>query len=67
MGWRSSPTTTVIFDDVRVPKRNLLGKRGDGFKMAVRALDGGRVNIASCSLGGGAFALDKANRWASER
>lgn len=57
MGWKSSPTTTVMFDDAKVPKKNLLGKKGDGFKMAVKALDGGRVNIASTSLGAGAYAV----------
>lgn len=46
-----------MFDDVRVPKKNLLGKRGDGFKMAVKALDGGRVNIASTSLGAAAYGV----------
>lgn len=57
MGWKSSPTTVVMFDDVRVPKANLLGKRGDGFKMAVKALDGGRVNIASTSVGAAGYSL----------
>ena len=61
MGWKSSPTTTVSFEDVRVPIRNLLGEKGMGFKMAVSALDGGRINIASCSLGAAAYCLDKSN------
>jgi isobutyryl-CoA dehydrogenase len=61
MGWKSSPTTQVMFDDVRVPKKNLLGKKGDGFKMAVKALDGGRVNIASTSIGAAAYGVRKAN------
>ena len=52
MGWNTSPTTMVMFEDVRVPKANLLGKEGEGFKMALKGLDGGRVNIASTSLGG---------------
>lgn len=52
MGWNTSPTTMVMFEDVRVPKTNLLGKEGEGFKMAMKGLDGGRVNIASTSLGG---------------
>lgn len=60
MGWRSSPTTMVMFQDCRVPKRNLLGKEGHGFKMAMSALDGGRINIGSCSLGGAALAFDLA-------
>ncbi|MGD9650398.1 MAG: acyl-CoA dehydrogenase family protein [Dongiaceae bacterium] len=52
MGWRSQPTTTVSFDNAEVPAENLLSKEGEGFKIAMKALDGGRVNIASCSLGG---------------
>lgn len=60
MGWRSSPTHMVNFDDVRVPKRNLVFKQGEGFKIAMKALDGGRVNIASTSLGAATFALEKA-------
>jgi alkylation response protein AidB-like acyl-CoA dehydrogenase len=60
MGWNCSPTAQVIFDNVRVPKTNMLGKEGNGFKMAMSALDGGRINIASCSLGGSSFAFDAA-------
>lgn len=60
MGWRSSPTTMVMFDNVRVPERNLINKKGMGFKMAMSALDGGRINIGSCSLGGAALAFDTA-------
>ena len=45
MGWKCSPTTVVNFDDVRVPARNLIGKEGDGFKKAMKGLDGGRINI----------------------
>ena len=52
MGWKSSPTSIVNFDNVRVPVGNLIGNRGDGFKIAMEALDGGRLNIASTSLGG---------------
>lgn len=52
MGWRSSPTSMVLFEDCRVPAKNILNKPGMGFKMAMSALDGGRINIASCSLGG---------------
>lgn len=59
MGWRCSPTTMVMFDDCRVPKRNLISKPGDGFKIAMKALDGGRINIGSCSLGGALFSYEK--------
>ncbi|PRP87155.1 acyl-CoA dehydrogenase [Planoprotostelium fungivorum] len=51
MGWNSQPTRAVIFEDCEVPVKNLIGKEGDGFKIAMKALDGGRVNIAACSLG----------------
>lgn len=63
MGWKASPTTTVMFDDVRVPKSNLVGEQGQGFKIAMSGLDGGRINIASCSLGAAAFSIDKALEW----
>lgn len=59
MGWNSSPTASVIFEDCRVPKRNLLSKKGDGFKIAMKGLDGGRINIGSCSLGGALFCYEK--------
>lgn len=58
MGWNCQPTRIVNFDDIKVPKENLLGARGAGFKIALSGLDGGRLNIASCSLGGAAKALD---------
>lgn len=67
MGWRNQPTSMVMFDDVRVPKRNLLGKRGDGFKFAMKGLNGGRINIASCSLGGAALALNEAIEYSKTR
>ncbi len=57
MGWNAQPTRAVIFDDCRVPAENLIGREGDGFKIAMAALDGGRLNIAACSLGGGAVGL----------
>ena len=57
MGWTNQPTSLVTFDNVRVPAANLISKEGDGFKIAMKALDGGRINIASCSLGGAAFCL----------
>jgi isobutyryl-CoA dehydrogenase len=51
LGWNSQPTRAVIFEDCRVPKENLLGQLGQGFKIALSGLDGGRVNISACSLG----------------
>ena len=59
MGWNNSPTTTVMFDNVRVPKRNLIGERGGGFKIAMMALDGGRLNIGATSIGGAAECLER--------
>ena len=60
MGWKSQPTAMVNFDDCRVPAANRIGAEGDGFRFAMAGLDGGRINIASCSLGGAGFALDAA-------
>jgi alkylation response protein AidB-like acyl-CoA dehydrogenase len=57
----------VILDDVRVPVENLLGTEGSGFKIAMSALDGGRLNIAACSLGGARSALSKASAYMQER
>ena len=57
MGWTIQPTVLVSFDNVRIPARNRIGEEGIGFKIAMKALDGGRINIASCSLGGAAFCL----------
>lgn len=67
MGWNCQPTKIVNLDDVKVPKENLLGKRGQGFKIALSGLDGGRLNIASCSLGGAAKCLDIATQYTRER
>ncbi|HXQ51906.1 MAG TPA: acyl-CoA dehydrogenase family protein [Stellaceae bacterium] len=63
LGWNSQPTTTVVFEDCRVPVANRLGAEGDGFKIAMMGLDGGRINIAACSLGGAkaAFAAARAH------
>lgn len=58
MGWHAQPTRQVIFDNVHVPVGNRLGAEGDGFGIAMRALDGGRLNIGACSVGGGQVALD---------
>ena len=52
LGWHSQPTAAVIFEDCRVPVANRVGAEGDGFKIAMAGLDGGRINIAACSLGG---------------
>ncbi len=60
MGWNSQPTAQVNFDDCRVPAANLLGKEGEGFRYAMTGLDGGRLNIGACSLGGARLALDTA-------
>jgi hypothetical protein len=58
MGWNSQPTAVVTFEDCRVPAENRLGPEGDGFRYAMQGLDGGRINIAACSLGGAAWALE---------
>lgn len=60
LGWNSQPTAMVNFDDCRVPVANRLGAEGDGFKIAMMGLDGGRLNIGACSIGGGRACLDLA-------
>ncbi|MCE3288256.1 MAG: acyl-CoA dehydrogenase [Caulobacter sp.] len=67
MGWKSQPTAQVNFDNVRVPVANRIGGEGEGFRFAMMGLDGGRLNIASCSLGGAAFALDTAKAYMETR
>ncbi|PSC72985.1 acyl-dehydrogenase [Micractinium conductrix] len=67
MGWNAQPTTAVNFDDVKVPADMLLGQEGDGFKIAMAALDGGRINIGACSVGGAQFCLDTAREYAAAR
>ncbi|MGE0830123.1 MAG: isobutyryl-CoA dehydrogenase [Hyphomonadaceae bacterium] len=67
MGWQAQPTAAVIFEDCRVPAENRIGPEGEGFKYAMRGLDGGRLNIAACSLGGAQDALDRALAYAQER
>jgi alkylation response protein AidB-like acyl-CoA dehydrogenase len=67
MGWNSQPTRVVTFDDVRIPADHLLGKEGEGFKIAMRGLDGGRINIATCSIGGAQAALNAAQSYMGER
>jgi alkylation response protein AidB-like acyl-CoA dehydrogenase len=67
MGWRAQPTRQVQFDDCFVPARNLVGVEGDGFKYAMIGLDGGRLNIAACSLGAAQAALDRTLAYVGER
>src|SRR5690606_13866168 len=67
LGWRSQPTAQVNFDGVRVPAENLVGQEGEGFKIAMAGLDGGRLNIGACSLGGAQRCLDEALRYTAER
>lgn len=67
MGWNAQPTRAVIFDDCRVPAENLIGREGEGFKIAMAGLDGGRLNIAACSLGGAQSAFDHSLRYMANR
>ena len=67
LGWNSQPTAAVIFENCRVPVANRLGAEGDGFKIAMMGLDGGRINIAACSLGGARACFDAARTHISER
>lgn len=67
MGWHAQPTRQVIFDGVRVPASAMLGDEGQGFAIAMSALNGGRLNIAACSLGGAQWALDRAVQYVHER
>ena len=67
MGWNAQPTRAVTFEDCRVPAANLLGGEGQGFRIAMQGLDGGRINIAACSLGGAQKAYDLARGYAAER
>jgi alkylation response protein AidB-like acyl-CoA dehydrogenase len=67
MGWNAQPTRAVIFENARVPVANRLGEEGIGFKIAMAGLDGGRLNITACSLGGAQAALDKSLAYTKER
>ncbi|HWT13924.1 MAG TPA: acyl-CoA dehydrogenase family protein [Allosphingosinicella sp.] len=67
LGWHSQPTAQVNFDEVRVPAENLVGGEGEGFRIAMMGLDGGRLNIGACSLGGAQRCLDEAVRYTKER
>ncbi|MCP3099430.1 acyl-CoA dehydrogenase family protein [Myxococcus sp. K15C18031901] len=67
LGWHSQPTRTVFLENVRIPADHLLGQEGEGFRIAMKALDGGRINIATCSIGVGRAALEAARRHLLER
>ncbi len=67
LGWHSQPTAMVVFENCRVPAANCIGGEGMGFKIAMAGLDGGRLNIAACSLGGAQFCLDRAIEYMRER
>ena len=67
LGWKSQPTAMVLFDDCRVPVANRIGEEGQGFRIAMAGLDGGRLNIAACSIGGAQFCLDRTIEHMRER
>ena len=67
MGWNSQPTRLITFENVRIPKANLIGAEGEGFKFAMKGLNGGRINIASCSLGTAQASLKHAQEYMLER
>ncbi|AVO42595.1 acyl-CoA dehydrogenase family protein [Simplicispira suum] len=67
MGWNSQPTRTISFDNVEIPADHLLGSEGEGFKIAMKGLDGGRINIATCSIGAAQGALTQAQSYMQER
>jgi len=67
MGWNSQHTSTVNFDNCEITNDNIVGNEGDGFKIAMKGLDGGRINIAACSLGGARAALEASIKYSAER
>lgn len=67
LGWNASPTAQLIFEDARVPVANLVGEEGEGFRFAMAGLDGGRLNIGACSLGGAQRCLDEAIAYTRDR
>ena len=67
LGWHSQPTAQLILEDVRVPVENVVGGEGEGFRIAMMGLDGGRLNIGACSLGGAQRCLDEAINYTKER
>ena len=67
MGWKNQPTKTVSFDNCEIPFTNIVGRTGEGFKIAMQGLDGGRINIASCSLGAARYCINKSLEYVKER
>lgn len=67
LGWNSQPTAAVIFEDCRVPVENVVGSEGDGFTIAMKGLDGGRINIGACSVGGARACLEASRDYLKER
>jgi len=67
MGWNAQPTAQVIFEDCRIPANNRVGAEGEGFRFAMSGLDGGRINIGACSLGGAQKALDATLEYTKDR
>jgi alkylation response protein AidB-like acyl-CoA dehydrogenase len=67
MGWNAQPTAQVNFDNCRIPAENLVNKEGEGFRIAMSGLDGGRLNIGACSLGGAQFAMEQAKAYMESR
>jgi alkylation response protein AidB-like acyl-CoA dehydrogenase len=67
LGWKSQPTSAVLFEDCRVPVGNRIGAEGEGFKIAMKGLDGGRINIGACSLGGARACLEQALAYTGQR
>jgi len=67
LGWKTQPTTMVMFENCRVPVSNRVGAEGQGFKIAMAGLDGGRLNIGACSIGGAQFCLDRTIEYMKER
>jgi len=67
LGWKSQPTAMVMFENCRVPAANLIGREGQGFRIAMAGLDGGRLNIGACSLGGAQFCLERTIEYMKER
>ena len=67
MGWNAQPTRQVVFENCRVAAGNRLGEEGEGFRIAMKGLDGGRLNIAACSIGGAQAALDRTLAYAAQR
>ena len=67
LGWKSQPTAAVIFEECRIPVANRIGAEGEGFKIAMKGLDGGRLNIGACSLGGGRECLKQAIEYTGQR